>query len=174
MMMRQICNDLILKRSWKSKLHKTFLQLKQKWIKETLKQMKMQWSHFYMIILWSKSLKVIIVANKKMSISQHHLDTFVLKQRVYLNNSNSRKNVMMIAMRINWKLNKRLKRLTLVITHHEELKELIAKVKHLADVVIKNWKCYEKIYKVYSNNQTSLKTVKAIISTKDQTHLQQV
>ncbi len=136
--------------------------------------MKMQWSHFYMIILWSKSLKVIIVANKKMSISQHHFDTFVLKQRVYLNNSNSRKNVMMIAMRINWKLNKRLKRLTLVITHHEKLKELIAKVKHLADVVIKNWKCYEKIYKVYSNNQTSLKTVKAIISTKDQTHLQQV
>ncbi len=172
--MRQICNDLILKRSWKSKLHKTFLQLKQKWIKETLKQMKMQWSHFYMIILWLKSLKVIIVANKKMSISQHHLDTFVLKQRVYLNNSNSRKNVMMIAIRINWELNKRLRESTLVITHYEELKELIARMKHLADVVTKNQECHEKIYKVYSDSQTSLKTVKAMISTKDQTHLQWV
>ncbi len=37
-----------------------------------------------------------------------------------------------------------------------------------------NQECHEKIYKVYSDNQTSLKTVKAMISTKDQTHLQQV
>jgi len=37
MMMRWICNNLIFKRNWKSKLRKTFLQLKQKWIKETLK-----------------------------------------------------------------------------------------------------------------------------------------
>ncbi len=37
MMMRRIRNNLILKRRWKSKLHKTFLQLKQKWMKETLK-----------------------------------------------------------------------------------------------------------------------------------------
>ncbi len=36
MMMCWICNDLILKRNRKSKLHKTSLQLKQKWMKETL------------------------------------------------------------------------------------------------------------------------------------------
>ncbi len=107
-----------------------------------------------------------------MSISQHHLDTFALKQRVYLNDSNSRKNVTMIAMRINWELNKRLRKSTLIITHHEKLKELIVRVKHLADVVTKNQKCYENIYKVYSDSQTSLKTVKAMISTKDQTCLQ--
>jgi len=57
--------------------------------------------------------------------------------------------------------------LTLVITHHEELKELIARMKHFADVTTKNQECHEKIYKVYSDNQTSLKTVKAMISTKD-------
>ncbi len=73
----------------------------------------------------------------------------------------------MTVMRINWELNKRLRRLTLIITHYEELKELIAKMKHLADVVTKNWKCHEKIYKVYSDSQTSLKTVKAMILTKD-------
>ena len=64
--------------------------------------------------------------------------------------------------------------MTLIITHHEKLKELIARMKHLADVVTENQKCHEKIYKVYNDNQTSLKTVKVIISTKDQTHLQQV
>ncbi len=121
-----------------------------------------------------KIIKIVIVANKKMLINQHHFDIFTLKQRVYLNNSNSRKNVMMIVMKINWKLNKRLKESTLIITHHEELKKLIAKMKHLADVAIKNRKYHEKIYKVYSDSQTSLKTVKVMISTKNQTCLQQV
>jgi len=64
--------------------------------------------------------------------------------------------------------------LTLVITHHDELKELVAKAKHFTDVATVNQECHEKIYKVYSDNQTSLKTVKAMISTKDQTRLQQV
>ncbi len=77
-------------------------------------------------------------------------------------------------MRINWELNKRLKESTLVITHHEELKELIAKMKHLTDVVTENQECHEKIYKVYSDSQTSLKTVKVMILTKDQTRLQWV
>ncbi len=173
-MMHWIRNDLILKRNWKSKLCKTSLQLKQKWMKETLEQMKMKWSHLYTMIFWSESSRIVIVANKKMSINQHHLDTFALKQRVYLNDSDSRKNVMMTAMKINWELNKRLKESTLVITHHKELKELIARVKHLADVTTKNRECHKKIYKVYNDSQTSLKTVKAMISTKDQTRLQWV
>jgi len=65
-----------------------------------------------------------------------------------------------------------LKELTLVITHHDELKELVARTKHLADVAIANQEYHEKIYKVYNDNQTSLKTVKVMISTKDQTRLQ--
>ncbi len=66
--MHWICNNLILKRDRKSKLRKTFLQLKQKWMKEILKQMKMNRNHLYTVILWSKSLKIVIVTNKKMSI----------------------------------------------------------------------------------------------------------
>ncbi len=46
------------------------------------------------------------------------------------------------------------------------------KVKHLTDIATANQKYHEKIYKVYSDSQTSLKTVKAMISTKDQTCLQ--
>ena len=64
--------------------------------------------------------------------------------------------------------------MTLIITHHDELKELVAKAKHLANIATVNQECHEKIYKVYNDNQTSLKTVKAMISTKDQTRLQQV
>ncbi len=136
-------------------------------MKETFKQMKMNRSHLYTAIFWSKSLKIIIVANKKMLIKQHNLNTFALKQRVYLNNSNSRNNVTAIAMKMNWELNKRLRKLTLVITHHDELKRLVAKVKHFTDVATANQEYHEKIYKVYNDSQTFLKTVKVMISTKD-------
>ncbi len=37
MTMHRICNNLTLKKDWKSKLCKTSLQLKRKWMKETLK-----------------------------------------------------------------------------------------------------------------------------------------
>ena len=169
-----IRNNLILKRDWKSKLRKTSLQLKRKWMKETLKQMKMNQSHFYTATFWSKSSKIVIVANKKMSIRQHNLDTFASKQRVYLNDSDSRDNVTAIAMRMNWKLNKRLRRSTLIIIHHDELKELVARAKHLANIATANQECHEKIYKIYSDSQISLKTVKVMTSTKDQTHLRRI
>jgi len=64
--------------------------------------------------------------------------------------------------------------LTLVITHHDELKELVARTKHLTDVVIANQEYHEKIYKIYSDSQISLKTVKVMTSTKDQTRLQRI
>ncbi len=92
---------------------------------------------------------------------------FTLKQKVYLNNNNSKNNVIVIAMNMNWELNKRLRRSTLVITHHDKLKELVVKAKHLADVTTVNQEYHEKIYKVYSDSQTFLKTVKVMISTKD-------
>ena len=174
MTVRWIRNDLILKRDWKSKLCKTSLQLKRKWMKETFKPTKMNWNHIYIMIFWSESLKIVIVANKKMSIRQHNLNIFTSKQRVYLNDSDSRDDVTAIVMRINWELNKRLKESTLVITYHDELKELIARAKHLTDVATANQECHDKIYKVYSDSQIFLKTVKVMTSTKDQTRLQQV
>ncbi len=92
---------------------------------------------------------------------------FTLKQRVYLNDSDSKDDVTVIMMKINWELNKRLRESTLIITHHDELKELVAKMKHFTNVVTVNQECHEKIYKVCSDNQTSLKTMKAMISIKD-------
>ncbi len=87
-----------------------------------------------------------------MSIKQHNFDTFTSKQRVYSNDSNSKDDVTAIIMKMNWKLNKRLRKLTLIIIHHNELKELVVKAKHLANVVTVNQECHEKIYKVYSDS----------------------
>ena len=131
----------------------------------------MNWNHLYTATFWSELLKIVIVANKKMSIRQYNLDTFTLKWRVYSNDSDSKDDVTVIAMRMNWELIKRLRRSTLVITHHDELKELVARMKHLADVAIMNQECHEKIYKIYNDSQIFLKAVKVITSTKDQTRL---
>jgi len=46
-------------------------------------------------------LKIVIVANKKMSIKQHNLDMFTLKQRVYSNDNDSKDDVTAIAIKIN-------------------------------------------------------------------------
>ena len=77
---------------------------------------------------------------------------FALKQKVYLNDSDSKDDVTVIMMRMNWKLNKTLEESTLVITHHDELKELVTKMKHFADIATANQECHEKIYKVYSDS----------------------
>ncbi len=114
--------------------------------------MKMNWSHFYTAIFWSKSSKIVIVANKKLSIRQHNLDMFMSKQKVYSNDNDSRDDVTVIMMRINWELNKRLRESTLVITYHEKLKELVARTKHLADVMTVNQEYHEKIYKIYNDS----------------------
>ncbi len=140
-------------------------------MKETFKWMKMNWNHFYTLFFWTKSLKMIIDANKKIPIKKHSLDIFASKQRVYLNDNNNEDDITVIAMKVNWKLNKRLKELILIITHHKKLKRLIAKVKHFANIATVNQKSYEKIYKMYSDSQIFLKTVKVITSTRNQTHL---
>ncbi len=114
---------------------------------------------------------MIIVTNKKISIKKHSLDIFMLKQRVYLNDNISEDEITVIIMKVNWELNKRLRKSILIITHHEKLKRLIARVKHFADVTTVNQESYKKIYKIYSDSQIFLKIVKVMISTRDQTHL---
>ena len=61
----------------------------------------MNWNHLYTAIFWSKSLKIVIVANKKILIKQHNLNTFALKQRIYSNDNDSKNDVTMIMMRMN-------------------------------------------------------------------------
>ena len=83
-------------------------------------------------------------------------------QRVYLNKNNNKNNIIIITIKVNQKLEKRFKNSTSIITYYEELKELIAKAKRLANVIATNSKYCKKIYKIYSDNQISLKTIKTI------------
>ena len=69
----------------------------------------------------------------------------------------------MIAM-MNFNLNKkkRLKNADITFTHHDELKNLIMIVEKLINHFEKAIDARNKIYKVYFNNQTSLKMIHVI------------
>ena len=69
---------------------------------------------------------------------------------------------------------KKFKNSKVIITHHEKLKKLIAKVKRLVVVTITNENCRDKTYKVYFDNQISLKIVKTMLSTTNQTRLRRM
>jgi predicted transcriptional regulator len=76
-----------------------------------------------------------------MSIKQHNENVFASTQRVYLNNSDNKSDVIVVTIKVNWELKKRLEESTLIITYYEELKKLIARAKLLANVTTTNQEC---------------------------------
>ena len=62
----------------------------------------------------------------------------------------------------------------MTLIYHDEMKELIMTMKHLVEKCVIENECRDKIYKVYSNNQTSLKTIQSMKSNNDQTRLRRI
>ena len=171
---RRIRNDLIFKRDRKSKLRKTSFQLKRKWMTKTLEKTKMKRNQSYIALSWVKSSKVNIAKNKIISIKLHNVDSFASTQKVYSNDNDLRENVIAITIDVNWKRRKKLKSSKIVITHHEKWKKLIAKTKRLVDITTTNENCRDKTYKIYFDNQISLKIVKTMIATTNQARLRRM
>ena len=57
------------------------------------------------------------------------------------------------------------------LIYHDEIKELTMTIKHLVEKCVDKNENKDKVYKMYSNNQTSLKTVRLMKSNNDQTRL---
>lgn len=171
---RRIRNDLIPKRGRKPKLRRTPLQLKQKWMTKTLGEASMERSQPYTSPPWVELPRVMIAINKEASIAQHDTDSSAPLQRVYSDGSGNGGDVTAATVGINWEEGKRLRGPTLAITHHGELEGLVAGAERLVDVAMADQSCQDKIYKIYSDSQTSLKTVEAMKSTADQTRLRRV
>ena len=98
--MRRIRDDLISKRDRKSKLRKTSLQLKQKWMIATLDKKRMKRSELYTSSSWMESSRVLIAMSKKISIAQHDFDDFVLSQRVYFDDNDNDDNIIVVAIKV--------------------------------------------------------------------------
>ena len=120
------------------------------------------------------SLEVNITRDKIISIRLHNVDNFASTQRVYSNDNDLKRDVITTTIDVNWEMRKRLKDSKVIITHHEKLKELIAKTKRLVVVAITNENYRDKTYKIFFDNQISLKIVKAMSSTTNQARLRRV
>ena len=62
----------------------------------------------------------------------------------------------------------------ITITHHDEFEELIMIVEELIDYCERTTNARDKIYKIYSDNQASLKVIHVMSSMHDQKKLQRV
>ena len=68
----------------------------------------------------------------------------------------------------------RLKSVNITFTHHDKLKDLIIIIKKLINHYKKIIDARNKIYKIYFNNQVSLKMIHVILSMFDQKKLQKI
>ena len=117
----------------------------------------------------------IIIKIDKIKISQaHDNDTLNLWWKVYLNESEKNENVTIATMNFNWNKKRRLKNADTTFTHHNELKNLIIIVERLISHCEKMIDARNKVYKVYFDNQISLKMIYVISSMFDQKKLQKI
>ena len=141
---------------------------------KTFEKTKMKRSQLYIASSWVNSLEMNIARNKIISIKLHNVDNFASTQKVYSNDNDLKKDVTTTTIDVNWRMRKRLKNSKVVITHHEKLKKLIAKIKRFVVVTTTNENCRDKTYKVYFDNKIFLKIVKTISSTTNQARLRRV
>ena len=77
-------------------------------------------------------------------------------------------------MNFNWNKKKRLKSAGITLTHHHKLKKLIMIIEKLISQCERTINTRNKIYKVYFNNQASLKVIHVMSLIFDQKRLQRI
>ena len=121
----------------------------------------------YMISLWVYSFKVTINNNEKIATRRHKTDKSNSKWRIYSNESENDDEVTTIVVETNWECVKRWKNVEITLIHHDEIKGLTMIMKYLIEECVVENECKDKIYKVYSNYQTSFKTTRSMKSNND-------
>ena len=62
----------------------------------------------------------------------------------------------------------------ITLIYHDEIKELTMTMKHFVEKCVVKNECKNKVYKMYSNNQVSFKTIQSMKSNNDQTRLRRI
>ena len=121
-------------------------------------------------------LKIIIKADKIKASQTYERDISDLRWKVYFNESekNKNENITAATMNFNWNKKKCLKNADIALMYHNKLKNLIIIIKKLINRCEKSINARNKIYKIYSDNQTSLKIIYIISLTLDQRKLQRI
>ena len=170
----RIQRDLRSKKERLAKLRKTSVTMKRTWLKKKLKKSDLIFIQSYTIFSWVCSSKITINNSDKITTRRYEVDKLNSKWKVYSNESEKNDEITTIVVETNWECVKRLKDVEIALIHHNEMKELTMTMKHFVEKCAVENECRDKIYKVYSNNQTSLKTIRSMKSNNDQTRLRRI
>ena len=162
--MKRIKKNLMSKKKRKLKLRMISLQTKKRWMRKCLKKTKITRNQFYIATSWMNFSKMIIENNKTKTSQSYSANHSNLRWRIYFDESEKDEDVTAAAMSFNWNKRKRLKDVDIAITHHDELKELIMIVEKLINHCERTTNARDKIYKIYSDNQASLKMIHVMSS----------
>ena len=155
------------KREKRAKLRKTSAALKRIWLKRKLRKNDVTFIQSYTISSWVNSSRITIDNDNKTATRRHDVDQTNSKWKSYLYKSERDDEVIAIVVRINWECVKRLRDVEIALVHHDEIKELIMTMKRLIEQCAIENECKNKVYKVYSNNQISFKTIRSMKSSND-------
>ena len=172
----RIQRDLRDKRERRAKLRKTSTALKRTWLKKELRTNDVTFIQSYTIFSWVRSSRITININDETTTRRHDADLTNSKWRAYSNESEKDNEITTTIVDINWERVKRLRDVEIALLHHDEMKELTMIVKRLVEKCAAETEdeCKDKVYKVYFDNQTSLKTVRSMKSNNDQTRLRRI
>ena len=157
--MQQIKRNLISKRKRKSKLRIISLQAKRRWMRKYLKKTKTTLNQLYIVVSKINFSKMIIEIDKTRTSQTYDTNTSNLRWRIYSNESEKNENITTTTMNFNWNREKCLKGANITLAHHDKLKNLIIIVKKLVNHCEKMIDAQNKSYKIYFNNQASLKII---------------
>ena len=172
----RIQRDLRDKRERRAKLKKTSTALKRIWLKKKLRTNDVTFIQSYTIFSWVCSFRDTINISDETTTEWHDVDLTNSKWKTYSNENEKDDEITTTIVDINWKRVKRLKNVEVTLIHHDEMKELTMTMKRLVEkcaAEIEN-ECKNKVYKVYFDNQTSLKTIRSMKSNNDQTRLRRI
>ena len=170
----RIRRDLRDKRERRAKLRKTSTTMKRIWLKRKLRKNDVTSIQSYTIFSWICSSKVTIDNSDEIATRRHEIDKSNSKWKVYSNENEKDDEITAMIVETNWECAKRLRDVEIALIHHDEMKELTVIMKHLVEKCAVENECKDKVYKVYLNSQTSLKTIRSMKSNNDQTRLRRI
>ena len=108
---------------------------------------------------------MIIKNSKKIIMQSHEHNTLNFWWRAYANESERKNDIIIAAINLDWNKKKYLKSTKIALIYHEKLKKLIMIVKELIKRCENQRNAHNKLYRIYLNNQISLKVIRVIFST---------
>ena len=128
----------------------------------------------YKIFSWVCSFRITINNSDKIATRRYNVNKSNSKWKSYSNKNEKDNEVTMIVVKANSEYVKRLNSVEIMLIYHNEMKKLTMTMKYLIEKCVVKNEYKNKVYKVYLNNQTSLKIIRLMKLNNDKTRLRRI